>query len=52
VLESIRDGRADLLADFSRADLEDFLRIPAFVPGPDTDALRRGLGELVLDRER
>jgi len=48
VVESIRDGRADLLADFCRADLEDFLRIPAFAPGPDTDALRRALDGLVL----
>lgn len=48
VFESIRDGRADRLTDFSRADLEDFLRIPAFEPGPDTDALRRALDELTL----
>ncbi|MCK9795335.1 hypothetical protein M1843_16415 [Isoptericola sp. 4D.3] len=49
VFESIRDGRADLLGDFSRADLEDFLRIPAFVPGPETDALRTALDALDLD---
>jgi len=48
VFESIRDGRADLLGDFSRSDLEDFLRIPAFEPGPDTDALRRALAALPL----
>ncbi|MFD6177872.1 MULTISPECIES: hypothetical protein [unclassified Isoptericola] len=52
VFESIRDGRADRLGDFSRADLEDFLRIPAFEPGPGTAALRRALADLVLDGDQ
>ncbi|WP_127474013.1 hypothetical protein [Microbacterium sulfonylureivorans] len=40
IFAAIRDGRADRLRDFSRADLHDFLSIPAFPPGPETDALR------------
>ncbi|MFI2295720.1 hypothetical protein [Isoptericola sp. NPDC019571] len=45
---SLRRRIEDLLADFSRADLEDFLHTPAFAPGPDTDALRRALDGLTL----
>ncbi|MGE9365210.1 hypothetical protein [Isoptericola nanjingensis] len=45
---SLRRPIEDLLSDFSRADLEDFLHTPAFVPGPDTDALRRALEGLTL----
>ncbi len=41
IFEAIRDGRADRLRDFSRADLQDFLSIPVFPPGPETDALRQ-----------
>ncbi|MFE7406471.1 hypothetical protein [Isoptericola sp. NPDC057559] len=52
VVESIRDARAERLADFSRADLEDFLRIPAFDPGPGTDALRAALADLVLPEDQ
>ena len=32
IFEAIRDGRADRLRDFSRADLHDFLSIPVFPP--------------------
>jgi hypothetical protein len=49
IYEAIRDGRADALGDFSRTELEDFLRIPAFTPGPETDALRRALDALDLE---
>lgn len=48
IVEAIREGRTENLGDFSRHDLEDFLCIPAFLPGPDTDALRQALGSLIL----
>ncbi|SKC41414.1 hypothetical protein [Krasilnikoviella flava] len=48
MFRAIRDGRGDLLGDFSRADLEDFLTIPVFEPGPETDALRRTVAGLAL----
>ena len=46
IVEAVRDGRRDLLADFSRETLEDFMTIPPFQPGEDTDALLRRLREL------
>ena len=46
IVEAVRDGRRDLLADFSREALEDFMTIPPFQPGEDTDALRRRLHEI------
>lgn len=46
IIEAISEGRRDLLADFSREQLEDFMTIPPFKPGEDTDALRRRLREL------
>jgi len=46
IVEAVRDGRRDLLADFSREALEDFMTIPPFQPGEDTDALRRRLREI------
>ncbi len=46
IVEAVRDGRLDLLADFSREQLEDFMTIPPFQPGEDTEALRRRLAEL------
>ena len=49
ILEAISDGRGDMLVDFSRADLQDFLRIPAFPPGPETEMLRHKVDALVLD---
>lgn len=46
IIEAVRDGRSDLLADFSREVLEDFMTIPPFQPGEEADALRRRLNEL------
>ncbi len=46
IVEAVREGRRDLLADFSREALEDFMTIPPFQPGEDTDALRRRLSEI------
>ena len=46
IVQAVRDGRRDLLADFSRETLEDFMTIPPFQPGEDTDALRRRLYEI------
>jgi len=46
--EDIDAGRPDRLSDFSRAQLEDFLTIPAFTPGSDTQSLREKLARLVL----
>ena len=45
IVEALRDGRRDLLRDFSRPQLEDFLTIPVFGPGKETDELR---GRLAL----
>jgi hypothetical protein len=47
IFEAVRDGRADRLSDFSRADLQDFLSIPVFTPGPETEALRQKVDALV-----
>lgn len=49
IVTAIREGRADALGDFSRADLEDFLRIPAFARGTDTEALRSALDALGVE---
>jgi hypothetical protein len=46
IIEAIGEGRRDLLADFSLEQLEDFMTIPPFQPGEETDALRRRLQEL------
>lgn len=46
IVEAIQSGRIDLLADFSHGQLEDFLTIPAFTPGPGAEDLRRKLAEL------
>jgi hypothetical protein len=44
IFDALRGGRADLLTDFSRSQLEDFLTIPYFGPGreglADSDELR------------
>ena len=47
ILEGIAEGRRDMLTDFSREQLEDFLTIPVFEPGPETDELRRKLAALL-----
>lgn len=46
IVEAVRDGRRDLLADFSREALEDFMTIPPFKAGEETAALRRRLREI------
>lgn len=46
IVEAIAEGRREALGDFTRAQLEDFLRIPVFAPGPETDALKRQLRAL------
>ena len=40
-------ARFRMLTDFSREQLEDFLTIPVFEPGPETDELRRKLAALL-----
>lgn len=47
IFEAIRDGHADRLGDFSRTDLHDFLSIPVFPPGPETDALHHKVDALL-----
>ena len=47
IFEAIRDGHADQLTDFSCADLQDFLSIPAFPPGPETEMLRQRVNAIV-----
>jgi len=46
LVAAIQEGRSDLLADFTRQQLEAFSTIPPFAPGPETDAFRRRLAEL------
>lgn len=46
IVEAIEGGRRDHLADFSRPQLEDFLAIPVFPPGSQTDAIRARLASL------
>ena len=52
IVESIREGDADRLGDFSSDDLQDFLSIPVFPPGPETEALRRKVDALVVPFHR
>lgn len=46
VLEAIQTGQGELLADFTRQQLEAFLTIPPFKPGPETDEVRAKLASL------
>jgi hypothetical protein len=46
ILDALQEGRRDRLTDFSRPQLEDFLTIPAFKPGEETQALRERLARL------
>ena len=46
VVEAIQEGRRDLLADFTRGQLEAFLTIPPFKPGAETDAMAARLASL------
>ena len=46
IVEAIGRGDAETLRDFSRDDLLDFLTIPVFSPGPETDALMRKVDAL------
>lgn len=46
LLETIREGRRDLLADFTHAQLKAFLTIPPFKPGAETDEIRAQLDAL------
>ena len=47
VVAAIAKGEREALRDFSRGQLEDFLTIPVFTPGPETDALRRRVAEML-----
>jgi hypothetical protein len=47
IVEAITTGKREALRDFSRQQLEDFLTIPVFAPGAETDALRRRVRELI-----
>ena len=47
IIEAIAGGRADLLVDFTGAELEAFLTIPPFKPGVETDALRAKLAAIL-----
>ena len=46
IVEMIVAGNRDMLRDFSQSQLEDFLTIPVFKPGAETDALRRRVAEI------
>ncbi|MEH6676993.1 hypothetical protein [Phenylobacterium sp.] len=50
MVEAIDGGSPDRLSDFSRAQLEDFLTIPAFTPGPETEALRKKVAQMFSAR--
>lgn len=40
IIEALRDGRRDLLSDFTQDQLEDFMTIPGFKPGAGSDQIR------------
>jgi len=46
IVAAIASGEREALRDFSRSQLEDFLTIPVFKPGAETDALRRRIAEM------
>jgi hypothetical protein len=46
IVSAIASGERDALRDFSRSQLEDFLTIPVFPSGAETDALRARVAEL------
>ena len=46
IVEMIAAGNRDGLRDFSQSQLEDFLTIPVFKPGAETNALRRRVAEI------
>ena len=46
IVEMIAAGNGEMLADFSQSQLEDFLTIPVFKPGAETDALRQRVAEI------
>ena len=52
IFEAISVGRGDRLVGFSSADIQDFLRIPAFPPGPETEGPRHKVDALVLEGAR
>ncbi|WP_397420882.1 hypothetical protein [Phenylobacterium sp.] len=41
LVEALMADRGDLLADFTHGQLQAFLTIPVFQPGPETEELRR-----------
>jgi hypothetical protein len=49
IIEAIATGDSDALSDFTHAELQDFLTIPPFQPGPETEALRTALARLYLN---
>jgi hypothetical protein len=49
IVEAIASGNREALRDFSRSQLEDFLTIPVFKPGAETDALRTRVAELFAE---
>lgn len=51
IVRAIQAGDAERLADFTRTDLQDFLSIAVFKPGPETDALRALVDRLDLRPE-
>jgi hypothetical protein len=51
IIEALQTGRRELLSDFSRLQLEDFLTIPPFAPGAGTDELRLRLERLYGDED-
>jgi hypothetical protein len=46
IVEAIAKGERETLRDFTRSQLEDFLTIPVFEPGAETDALRTRVAEM------
>ncbi len=47
IVAAIASGEREALRDFSLGQLEDFLTIPVFKPGVETDVLRRRVAELL-----
>lgn len=49
IVAAIAGGKREALRDFSRSQLEDFLTIPVFPPGAETDALRMRIAEMFAE---
>lgn len=51
IVDALKSGRGDLLADFTQDQLQAFLTIPVFLPGAETQALLTSLAVLYKTQE-